>query len=70
MLALVKTSPGPGLSLETVADPRPGINDVLVRVHKTGICGTDLHIDSWDAWATTAINPPLVVGHEFVGEVV
>ena len=50
--------------------PAVGINDVLVRVHKTGICGTDLHIESWDAWAQSAIKPPLVVGHEFVGEIV
>ncbi len=70
MLALVKTAPGPGLSLETVPDPAIGINDVLIRVRKTGICGTDLHIESWDAWAAKAIVPPLVVGHEFVGEVV
>src|SRR3954465_3802910 len=68
MLALVKTAPGPGLSLETVPDPQIGINDVLVRVHRTGICGTDLHIARWDAWAARTIRPPLVVGHEFVGE--
>ena len=70
MLALVKTAPAPGLSLETVPDPEVGINDVLIRVRKTGICGTDLHIESWDPWAARTINPPLVVGHEFVGEVV
>jgi threonine 3-dehydrogenase len=70
MLALVKTAPGPGLSLETVPDPQIGINDVLIRVRRTGICGTDLHIASWDAWAARTIQPPLVVGHEFVGEVV
>ncbi len=70
MLALVKTTPGPGLSLEEVPDPVPGINDVLVRVHKTGICGTDLHIESWDPWAARTIKPPLVTGHEFVGEIV
>jgi threonine 3-dehydrogenase len=69
MLALVKTTAGPGLSLETVPDPRIGINDVLIRVHKTGICGTDLHIESWDPWAARTIKPPLVIGHEFVGEV-
>ena len=69
MLALVKTAPGPGLSLETVPDPVIGINDVLIRVHRTGICGTDLHIESWDPWAQKTIHPPLVVGHEFVGEV-
>ena len=70
MLALVKTAPGPGLELREVPVPRVGINDVLVRVHKTGICGTDLHIESWDPWAAKTIVPPLVVGHEFVGEIV
>ena len=70
MLALVKTAPGPGLSLEHVPDPVPGINDVLVRVRKTGICGTDLHIESWDPWAARTIKPPLITGHEFVGEIV
>jgi len=70
MLALVKTAPGPGLSLEDVPDPAPGINDVLIRVRKTGICGTDLHIQSWDAWAARTIVPPLITGHEFVGEIV
>jgi threonine 3-dehydrogenase len=70
MLALVKTAPGPGLTLETVPDPAIDINDVLIRVHRTGICGTDLHIEGWDAWAAKTIVTPLVVGHEFVGEVV
>jgi threonine 3-dehydrogenase len=70
MLALVKTAPGPGLELRDVPMPEVGINDVLIRVHKTGICGTDLHIDSWDPWAAQNIHPPLVVGHEFVGHVV
>jgi threonine 3-dehydrogenase len=70
MLALVKSAPGPGLELREVPEPVVGINDVLVRVHRTGICGTDLHIASWDAWAAKTIVPPLVVGHEFVGEVV
>jgi threonine 3-dehydrogenase len=70
MLALVKTAPGPGLELREVPEPQLGINDVLVRVHRTGICGTDLHIASWDAWAAGTIVPPLVVGHEFVGEIV
>jgi threonine 3-dehydrogenase len=70
MLALVKARPGPGLSLETVPDPEVGINDVLIRVHRTGICGTDLHIESWDPWAERTIVPPLIVGHEFVGHVV
>src|SRR6186997_2364712 len=70
MLALVKTGPGPGLDLRDVPMPSVGINDILIRVHKTGICGTDLHIESWDAWAAKTISPPLVVGHEFVGEIV
>ncbi len=70
MQALVKTQAGPGLELIDVPEPQIGINDVLVRVHKTGICGTDLHIESWDPWAQVAISPPLIVGHEFVGEIV
>lgn len=70
MQALVKTVAGPGLELRDVPRPTIGINDVLVKVHKTGICGTDLHIASWDPWAAKAITPPLVVGHEFVGEIV
>src|SRR5712691_1856765 len=70
MLALVKVRSGPGLELREVPVPAIGINDVLIRVHKTGICGTDLHIESWDPWAAGAISPPLVVGHEFVGEIV
>jgi threonine 3-dehydrogenase len=70
MLALVKDAPGPGLELSDVPMPAIGINDVLVKVHKTGICGTDLHIDAWDAWAAKSIKPPLVVGHEFVGRIV
>ena len=70
MLALVKTAPGPGLELVEVPRPEIGINDVLIRVRKTGICGTDLHIESWDPWAARTIHPPLVVGHEFVGEIV
>ena len=69
MLALVKTAPGPGLELREIPEPQVGINDVLVRVHKTGICGTDLHIASWDPWAAKTIVPPNVVGHEFVGDI-
>jgi threonine 3-dehydrogenase len=68
--ALVKVAQGPGLELTEVPEPRPGPGDVLVRVLRTGICGTDLHIDSWDHWAAATIRPPLVLGHEFVGEVV
>jgi threonine 3-dehydrogenase len=70
MRALVKTTAGPGLEMIELATPSIGINDVLVRVSKTGICGTDLHIESWDPWAARTIRPPLVVGHEFVGRIV
>jgi threonine 3-dehydrogenase len=68
--ALVKEEAGPGLTLAEVPEPEVGINDVLIRVLKTGICGTDLHIYSWDAWARATIPVPMTVGHEFVGEVV
>ncbi|GDY20056.1 L-threonine 3-dehydrogenase [Verrucomicrobiota bacterium] len=70
MKALIKKERRPGLWLEDVPAPTAGINDVLIRVHKTGICGTDLHIYKWDAWAQKTIPVPMVVGHEFVGEVV
>jgi threonine 3-dehydrogenase len=70
MKALVKKESTPGLWLENVEKPGPGLNDVLIRVHKTGICGTDLHIYNWDAWAQKTIPVPMVVGHEVVGEVV
>jgi threonine 3-dehydrogenase len=70
MKALVKTEAKPGLWLRDVPTPAIGINDVLIRVQKTGICGTDLHIYKWDAWAQKTIPVPMVVGHEFVGEVV
>ena len=70
MKALVKSKSEPGLWLEDVPEPRPGINDVLIRVDRTGICGTDLHIYKWDAWAQKTIPVPMVVGHEFVGEIV
>ncbi len=70
MKALVKRHAEPGLWLEDVPEPVMGINDVLIRVLRTGICGTDLHIYDWDAWARKTVPVPLVVGHEFVGEVV
>ncbi len=70
MRALVKTQAGPGLTLMDVPQPEIGINDVLIRVRRTGICGTDLHIESWDPWAARTIHPPLIAGHEFVGEIV
>jgi threonine 3-dehydrogenase len=68
--ALVKAHAEPGLWLEDVPEPEIGINDVLIRVRKTGICGTDLHIHRWDEWARKTIPVPMVVGHEFVGEIV
>jgi threonine 3-dehydrogenase len=70
MKALVKSRNEPGLWLENVPEPQPGINDVKVRVLMTGICGTDLHIYDWDEWARSTIPVPLVIGHEFVGEIV
>ncbi|GEK71626.1 MULTISPECIES: L-threonine 3-dehydrogenase [Halomonas] len=70
MKALVKREAAPGLWLEDVPEPEVGINDVLVRVKRTAICGTDLHIYNWDAWAQQTIPVPMVVGHEFVGEIV
>ena len=70
MKALVKTQDARGLWLEDVPEPAMGINDVKIRVLYTGICGTDLHIYEWDAWASKTIPIGLVIGHEFVGEVV
>lgn len=70
MRALVKASPAPGLELTEVPDPTPGPTDVITRVQRTGICGTDLHIEAWDDWAAKTVPAPLVVGHEFTGEVV
>jgi threonine 3-dehydrogenase len=70
MRALVKSRAEPGLWLEDVPEPEFGINDVLIRVHRTGLCGTDLHIYNWDEWARRTIPVPLVIGHEFAGEIV
>lgn len=70
MKALVKRERKPGLWLEDVPEPEVGINDVLIHVDRTGICGTDLHIYKWDEWSQRTIPVPMVVGHEFVGEVV
>ncbi|MEU6058472.1 L-threonine 3-dehydrogenase [Streptomyces sp. NPDC047097] len=69
MKALVKHKAEPGLWLMDVPEPETGPTDVLIRVLRTGICGTDLHIRSWDGWAQGAVKTPLVLGHEFVGEV-
>jgi threonine 3-dehydrogenase len=70
MKALVKSKPESGLWLEDMPVPQIGINDVLIEVLRTGICGTDVHIYNWDAWAQKTIPIPLVVGHEFVGRIV
>jgi threonine 3-dehydrogenase len=70
MKALVKKKSEIGLWLEDVPEPKIGINDVLIRVDRTGICGTDVHIYKWDEWARKTIPVPMVVGHEFVGEIV
>ena len=70
MKALVKKKSERGLWLEDVPEPKIGINDVLIKVDRTGICGTDVHIYQWDAWASKTIPVPMVVGHEFVGEII
>ncbi len=69
MKALVKKLAQPGLWLEDVPVPSYGINDVLIKVLRTGICGTDLHIYNWDGWAQRTIHVPMTIGHEFVGTV-
>ena len=69
MRALYKAERGPGLELRDVPEPVAGPHDVKIRVRKTGICGTDLHIESWDSWADQNLNPPFIPGHEFVGVV-
>jgi len=68
--ALVKSKAEPGLWLEEIAEPEIGINDVLIRVRHTGICGTDVHIYQWDDWAQKTIAVPMAIGHEFVGQIV
>ena len=70
MKALVKKEAREGLWLDDVPEPEIGINDVLIKVKRTAICGTDMHIFNWDAWARETIPVPMVVGHEFVGEIV
>jgi threonine 3-dehydrogenase len=67
MRAIAKLHTGPGLQLTEVPIPKTGINDVLIKIKKTSICGTDVHIYDWDTWARNTIQPPLVIGHEFVG---
>ena len=70
MKALVKRHSEQGLWLEEVPVPKIGINDVLIKINRTAICGTDMHIYNWDSWAQSTIPVPMVVGHEFVGEIV
>ncbi len=69
MKALIKKKPEPGLWLEDVEVPEVGANDVLIKIQKAAICGTDIHIFNWDQWSQKTIKPPLVIGHEFVGAV-
>ncbi|MPM07569.1 L-threonine 3-dehydrogenase [bioreactor metagenome] len=70
MDALVKTEPGKGLKLMRMPVPEPGLGEVLIRIHKTAICGTDVHIYNWDPWSQENIKPPMIIGHEYVGEIV
>ena len=67
MRALVKEKPEPGIWLQDIPEPEPGHNDVLIRISKTAICGTDIHIYNWDEWAQETIPVPMAVGHEFAG---
>jgi len=69
MRAIAKLQAGPGLSLTEVPVPTPGVNDVLIKVKRTSICGTDVHIYNWDSWAAKTIKAPMVIGHEFVGTI-
>jgi len=69
MRALVKTRPEPGIWLEEIDEPSVGPNDVLIRVKKTSICGTDLHIVAWDEWAAATVPTPMAIGHEYMGVV-
>ena len=69
MKALVKKYPKPGLWMDEIPVPEPGANDVLIKIKKTAICGTDVHIWNWDAWSQKTIPVPMVIGHEFVGKI-
>ena len=70
MKALAKTKPEPGLWMIHAPVPEIGPDDVLIKINKTGICGTDIHIWNWDAWAERTVPVPLITGHEFAGEIV
>jgi len=69
MKAILKPEPGPGVVMDEVPIPEPDVDEVLIRVQRTAICGTDLHIYNWDEWAQQTIQTPLVLGHEFAGEI-
>ena len=69
MKALVKTESAVGLKLQDIDLPTLGSDDILIKVQKTAICGTDLHIWNWDTWASNTIKTPMTIGHEFMGEV-
>ncbi len=69
MKALVKAKPGKGVRMEEVDIPEPGVNDVMIKIRKTAICGTDLHIYLWNDWAQKTIKTPMIMGHEYVGTV-
>ena len=69
MRALIKARPGPGMEVREVPVPSYGPSDVLIRVHAAGVCGTDLHIWEWDAWASGRLKPPVTIGHEFAGRI-
>ena len=66
----MKTTAGPGLAMLDVPEPEVGPTDVKIRVLRAGLCGTDLHLEQWDDWAASTVKPPMVIGHEFYGEVV
>lgn len=70
MRALVKTHAAPGLQMKQAPQPRTGSHEVKIRVLRAGLCGTDLHLEQWDAWAAATVRPPITIGHEFYGEVV
>ena len=70
MKALVKIIPEKGIWMEEVPMPHVGINDVLIKIKKTAICGTDLHIYKWDDWSARTIKTPMTIGHEYMGEIV
>ena len=70
MKALVKARAEPGIWMQDVPGPAVGHNDVLIKVHRSAICGTDMHIYNWDAWAQKTVPVPMAVGHEYAGEIV